>query len=159
MRNSIARYIDNMSSTSALHDQLCFALHAASRAMTNAYRAGLPQLGLTYPQFITLVALWEQDGLTVSELGHRLHLDSGTLSPLLKRLEGAKLVERRRESGDERRVSIHLTPSGRDLEGRAAAIQAEIMGAINMTESEARTLRELAQRFTAAADQSIHTPR
>lgn len=148
-----------MTATAALDDQLCFALHAASRAMTNAYRAGLPELGLTYPQFITLVALWEQDGQTVSDLGKRLHLDSGTLSPLLRRLEKAELVERRRESADERRVSIHLTPTGRHLEARAADVQAEIIGAINLTDREAQTLRELAHRFTAAAEQSLHTSR
>lgn len=155
----MARYLDPVTSTGALNEQLCFALHAASRAMTSAYRAGLPELGLTYPQFITLVALWEQDGQTVSELGQRLHLDSGTLSPLLKRLESADLVERRRESADERRVSVHLTAAGRALEARAAIMQAEIIGAINLTDQEARTLRELAQRFTTAAEESLHTSR
>lgn len=159
MHNSIGRYVYGMTSTAGLNDQLCLALHAASRAMTNAYRAGLPELGLTYPQFITMVALWEQDGLTVSELGQRLHLDSGTLSPLLKRLENAELVQRRREAADERRVSIHLTRAGRQLEAQAAAVQAEIIGGINITDQEALMLRQLAQRFTAAAEEPHRTSR
>lgn len=148
-----------MTSTAALNDQLCFALHAASRAMTNAYRVSLPELGLTYPQFITLVALWETNGLTVSELGQRLHLDSGTLSPLLKRLEKMGLVERRRSADDERRVSLHLTDAGHSLETRAAEVQRSIFEAIQMSPEEAETLRSLAHRFTAAAEASTQTSR
>ncbi|HEY5518220.1 MAG TPA: MarR family transcriptional regulator, partial [Cellulomonas sp.] len=79
-----------------LDDELCFALYSASRAATNAYRDALADLGLTYTQFVTMLALWEDDGATVSALGHRLHLDSGTLSPLLRRLQDTGLVERRR---------------------------------------------------------------
>lgn len=148
-----------MTKIAGLDDQLCFALHAASRTMTNAYRAGLPEIGLTYPQFITLVALWEQDGTTVSELGARLHLDSGTLSPLLKRLAGMGMIERRREAADERRVSIHLTPEGRALESRAAAIQRDIFQGIDITDSEAEALLSLAHRFTAAAESTTQTSR
>jgi len=95
-----------------LDSQLCFALYAASRAVTSAYRDALTELDLTYPQYLTLLALWENDGVTISALGARLQLDSGTLSPLLKRLDGAGLVERRRSSEDERRVTVHLTPQG-----------------------------------------------
>ena len=108
---------------------------------------------------MTLREWMAREGLNNSELGQRLHLDSGTLSPLLKRLESADLVERRRESADERRVNVHLTVAGRALEARAAIMQAEIIGAINLTDQEARTLRELAQRFTAAAEESLHTSR
>src|SRR5512141_147840 len=93
-----------------LEDQLCFALYNASRALTRAYAPLLAPLGVTYPQYLVLLVLWERDGLPVKELGERLTLDSGTLTPLLKRLEHQGLVERRRGEDDERIVRIHLTP-------------------------------------------------
>ncbi|MFY0578782.1 MarR family winged helix-turn-helix transcriptional regulator [Cystobacter fuscus] len=96
-----------------LDDQLCFALHAASRAMTGAYQPLLEELGVTYPQYLVLMALWEEDGARVSRLGERLYLDSATLTPLLKRLESRGLVERRRSQVDERVVEVFLTPEGR----------------------------------------------
>src|SRR4051794_26749732 len=105
-----------------LDRQLCFALHAASRAMTAAYQPLLEQLGLTYPQYVALMVLWEEDGARVSRLGERLFLDSATLTPLLKRLEAQGLVERRRSASDERVVQIFLTPDGRRLQRRAADI-------------------------------------
>ena len=95
-----------------LDRQLCFALHAASRATTAVYRPVLDELGLTYPQYLAMLVLWERDGISVSDLGTRLQLDSGTLSPLLKRLEGLGLVERHRSPNDERRVVVDLTQSG-----------------------------------------------
>ena len=105
-----------------LDDQLCFALYAASRAVTNRYRPLLEKLDLTYPQYLVMLVLWEGDGLMVSELGQRLRLDSGTLTPLLKRLEGAGFVSRMRAVEDERRVHIHLTAAGRRLKARAARV-------------------------------------
>ena len=93
----------------ALDQQLCFALYSASLAMTKVYKPLLDQLGLTYPQYLVLLALWEQDGQTVSGLGERLYLDSGTLTPLLKRMESAGWIERQRDATDERLVLIHLT--------------------------------------------------
>lgn len=93
-----------------LDHQLCFALYSASLAMTKLYKPLLDDLGLTYPQYIAMLALWEEDGMTVSALGERLHLDSGTLTPLLKRLEAADLLVRLRDVEDERRVRIRLTP-------------------------------------------------
>src|SRR6476620_5280999 len=96
-----------------LDNQLCFALYSASLAMTKLYKPLLEELGLTYPQYLAMLALWEQDGLMVSELGERLSLDSGTLTPLLKRLEAAGFVSRIRDVQDERRVHIHLTTTGR----------------------------------------------
>lgn len=105
-----------------LDHQLCFALYSASLAMTKLYKPLLADLGLTYPQYLALLALWERDGQQVSELGERLFLDSGTLTPLLKRMESAGLVRRTRSSEDERRVHIHLTPEGRALKGRAATV-------------------------------------
>ena len=105
-----------------LDNQLCFALYSASLAMTKLYKPWLDELGLTYPQYLVLLVLWEEDGLSVSELGNRLHLDSGTLTPLLKRLDSAGLVSRLRATHDERRVHITLTAAGRKLRTRAEKI-------------------------------------
>jgi DNA-binding MarR family transcriptional regulator len=96
--------------------QLCFALYSASRAMTAAYRPILTELNLTYPQYLVLLVLWEEGRVTVGRLGDRLHLDSGTLSPLLKRLEANGFVRRERSLDDERLVDVMLTPAGRRLE-------------------------------------------
>lgn len=105
-----------------LDHQLCFALYSASLAMTKLYKPLLDEMGLTYPQYLVLLALWEQDGQTVSELGQRLHLDSGTLTPLLKRMEAADWLSRLRDTADERRVLIRLTAAGRQLKTRARRI-------------------------------------
>ena len=105
-----------------LDNQLCFALYSASLAMTKLYKPWLDELGLTYPQYLVLLVLWEEDGLSVSELGNRLHLDSGTLTPLLKRIESAGLVSRLRATDDERRVHVTLTAAGRKLRTRAEKI-------------------------------------
>jgi DNA-binding MarR family transcriptional regulator len=105
-----------------LDEQLCFALYAASRRMTAAYRPLLDALDLTYPQYLVMLVLWEQDALTVRELGERLQLDSGTLTPLLKRLEQAGLLGRRRRRSDEREVEITLTEAGDTLRERAAGV-------------------------------------
>ncbi len=105
-----------------LDNQLCFALYSASRALTRAYGPLLEPLGLTYPQYLVCLALWERDGRPVNELGTCLALDSGTLTPLLKRLEHAGIVQRRRSTDDERVVKIFLTPAGRALRARARQI-------------------------------------
>lgn len=105
-----------------LDRQLCFALYAASRAMTQAYQPLLAPLGLTYPQYLVMLVLWEQDGLTVKQLGERLALDSGTLTPLLKRLEAAGRLRRQRLAEDERQVGLWLTDEGRSLQADAAAV-------------------------------------
>src|SRR5665647_76946 len=112
-----------------LDNQLCFALYSASLAMTKLYQPLLADLGLTYPQYLAMLVLWERDGLMVSELGERLFLDSGTLTPLLKRLEAAGLIARTRDVEDERRVHITLTAAGRKLKARAAKIPACIVEA------------------------------
>ena len=106
----------------SLDRQLCFALYSTSLAMTKVYRPLLEPLGLTYPQYLAMLVLWEEDGSTVSGLGERLMLDSGTLTPLVKRLEGAGFVERRRDADAERRVRLHLTRRGRALRRRAEAV-------------------------------------
>lgn len=106
----------------ALDDQLCFALYAASRAMTAAYAPLLDALELTYPQYLVMLVLWEHDGERVSRIGERLHLDSATLTPLLKRLEARGLLERRRSRTDERVVEVFLTGDGKRLRKRAADV-------------------------------------
>lgn len=139
-----------MEANQSLDDQLCFALYSASRVASNSYRAELNALGLTYTQYVTLLALWEQDGVTVSSLGERLHLDSGTLSPLIRRLEGMGLVERRRDHADERRVTVHVTEAGHDLRPAVAAAQCRVHEGFNLSPEDAVLLRDLARRFTAA---------
>ncbi len=106
----------------ALDHQLCFALYAASLAMTKAYKPLLAPLGLTYPQYLVMLVLWEGDGITVSQLGGRLALDSGTLTPLLKRLQSLGLLQRQRDDADERRVLLLLSDSGRALKLQARAV-------------------------------------
>lgn len=124
-----------------LDEQLCFSLYAASLALNRVYRAPLAALGLTYPQYLVLMVLWEQDGLTVSAIGERLLLDSATLTPLLKRLERAGHVARRRDARDERQVVVSLTDGGRDLATRAAAIPEHIRCALQCSEDEFLALR------------------
>jgi DNA-binding MarR family transcriptional regulator len=130
----------------ALDRQLCFALYAASHAMTRAYQPLLAPLGLTYPQYLALLVLWQQDGLTVSQLGERLALESGTLTPLLKRLEAAGLVRRLRDAADERRVRLCLTAAGRDLRAQAAAIPRTLAAATGCAPAE---IDFLVQRLAA----------
>jgi len=122
-----------------LDDQLCFALYSASRAMTARYRPVLDALGLTYPQFLVLLVLWEEGAVTVSHLGRRLRLDSGTLSPLLKRLAANGLISRHRRIQDERSVEIRLTGKGRRLSDRATGIPAEMASAIGPVDRLALT--------------------
>ena len=105
-----------------LDHQLCFALYSASLAMSKAYKPQLDALGLTYPQYLVMLVLWQHDGSTVSEIGERLFLDSGTLTPLLKRMEQAGFLLRQRCMDDERRVQVVLTPVGTELQTRAAQV-------------------------------------
>lgn len=111
---------------------LCFALYSASLAMTKLYQSRLKPLGLTYPQYLVLLVLWEKDRLTVSEIGARVRLDSGTLSQLLKRLEGAGIINRQRDTGnDERRVFISLTEQGHQLKVDAAGVPADMVSVMD----------------------------
>ena len=105
-----------------LERQLCFALYSASRAMTGIYRPLLEPLDLTYPQYLVMMVLWQQDNLTLSELGEHLKLDSGTLTPLLKRLESTGLLRRERDANDERKVRVSLTPEGVSLRNQAQGV-------------------------------------
>jgi DNA-binding MarR family transcriptional regulator len=124
-----------------LDDQLCFALYAASRALTARYRPQLDEIGLTYPQYLVMMLLWEEDNQTVGQLGSRLNLDSGTLSPLLKRLTAAGLVTRHRRVEDERSVSIALTEQGRGLRARGLAINQDMICALQLDADDFGTLK------------------
>lgn len=136
-----------------LDNQLCFALYSASLAMTKLYKPLLDELGLTYPQYLALLVLWEREGLTVSELGAQLYLDSGTLTPLLKRMEAGGLLSRLRDTADERRVLIQLTAAGRALKSRAQRIPGCVLQATQCNVAEAMALthqiQALRNRLTA----------
>ncbi|GAB2584193.1 MarR family transcriptional regulator [Dyella jejuensis] len=139
-----------------LDEQLCFALYAASRRMTAAYRPLLEALALTYPQYLVMLVLWERDGLTVRELGERLQLDSGTLTPLLKRLEQAGLLGRQRRQSDEREVQITLTEAGHTLHQRAAEVPRCMAERLCMSVDAFKHLRDelksLAAQLAASSD-------
>jgi DNA-binding MarR family transcriptional regulator len=111
----------------ALENQFCFALYSASHAVTKTYKPLLDRLGLTYPQYLVMLVLWEQDAILVKDIGARLFLDSGTLTPLLKRLEASGLLERNRDPHDERQVRISLSAPGRALRAEATAIPEQLM--------------------------------
>lgn len=141
-----------------LDRQLCFALYSSSLAMTKLYKPLLAPLALTYPQYLVMLVLWENDGLSVSQMGQRLSLDSGTLTPLLKRMAHSGLIERRRASEDERRVDLFLTPAGRELRDRAMDIPGQLTQASGCTLDEltglTRRLHALRGQLTAALSAS-----
>ncbi|MFG1603519.1 MarR family winged helix-turn-helix transcriptional regulator [Actinoplanes sp. NPDC049265] len=140
-----------MDADTGLEQMLCFELYSASRAITTAYRPALDQLGLTYPQYIAMTVIWKRGHLTVSELGHALRLDSGTLSPLLKRLETAGLIHRTRGTHDERTVTIEPTDTGRALQTRAADLPHRLACALDITIDEAIQLHHLLSRIGNSA--------
>jgi DNA-binding MarR family transcriptional regulator len=138
-----------------LDQQLCFALYDASRAVIRAYGPLLAPLGLTYPQYITMLALWETDeAMTIGSLGDRLHLDSGTLTPLVKRLEQLGLVDRRRDPDDERRVIVTLTRQGRELQADAVDIPRCLQERLQLDIGSLRSLRRDLRDLTAAIEES-----
>lgn len=137
-----------------LDRQLCFALYSASLAMTRLYKPLLGALELTYPQYLVLLVLWETDGIRVSDLGDRLGLDSGTLTPLLKRLEAQGRVSRQRSTADERSVLVFLTDSGRQLRDRAHAIPACLMQTTGCSQPE---LRDLTRALRALRGRLVNT--
>lgn len=130
-----------------LDKQLCFALYGAAHAFTRAYKPLLSPLGLTYPQYVVMMALWEEDDLSVKTLGEKVGLDSGTLSPLLKRLEQINYVSRRRDAADERVVFITLTAEGRALKARALEVFSAIGNQTGYEISEIESLRESLKRL------------
>lgn len=137
-----------------LDEQLCFALHTVSRAMTGCYRPLLEDIGLTYSQYAVMLVMWEHRSVSLGVLCARLQLDTGTLSPLLKRLEAQGLVTRRRRTEDERTVQLALTPTGSALRSRAAAVQARVEGVTGLSPDELAEMRDslhaLAARLRAA---------
>lgn len=135
-----------------LDQQICFSLNAASRAFGSVYRVLLKDLGLTYPQYLVMLVLWEHGELPVKALGQHLRLDSGTLSPLLKRLEAAGLVRRERSARDERSVRVHLTDEGAALRERALLVPRRIAAATGFGLDEISELRERLDRLTDALD-------
>ena len=145
-----------------LSDQVCFALYAASRALTSLYRPVLDELGLTYPQYLVLLVLWERGSVPVRDLGAALHLDYGTLTPLLKRLEAHGIVRRERSASDERSVLITLTEQGTALQDKARSVPAVAGNATAMETAELDQLRGLLRKLTAnvtvAADALVAKP-
>ena len=138
-----------------LDQQLCFALYRAQRALTRAYAPLLEPLGVTYPQYLVLLVLWQDDALPVKDLGERLGLDSGTLTPLLQRLEKIGYVARQRDRADQRVVRIHLTAAGRALEKRARAIPVALACRAGFDVGNARSRAELVRlrgELTALAE-------
>jgi DNA-binding MarR family transcriptional regulator len=141
-----------------LEDQVCFALYSATRAVTSLYRPMLDELGLTYPQYLVMLVLWEEGSITVKDLSAALRLDSGTLSPLLKRMETHGLVRRQRRRDDERSVEITLTERGEALRGKAGSVPDRLVRALEIASEELVTLRETLRRVTATAlEQSART--
>ncbi|MFJ1969959.1 MarR family winged helix-turn-helix transcriptional regulator [Streptomyces sp. NPDC087903] len=132
-----------------LGDQLCFALYAASRAVTARYRPLLEALGLTYPQYLVMLVLWEQDSISVRDLGSALQLESSTLSPLLKRLEANGLLRRERRTDDERSVAIRLTEAGARLRATAATVPLAIGDAMGLTPEQDAAAKQLLRLITA----------
>jgi DNA-binding MarR family transcriptional regulator len=135
-----------------LEHQVCFALHSASRAFGGVYREALRDLDLTYPQYLAMLALWEHRELTVKRMGELLRLDSGTLSPLLKRLEAAGLVQRARSTEDERSVIVRPTANGTALRERARAVPLRIAATTGLDPDELRGLHGMLRRLTERLD-------
>jgi DNA-binding MarR family transcriptional regulator len=142
-----------------LGNQLCFAIYSAAHAFNRFYKPLLDRLGLTYPQYLVMMVLWEQDGLPVKEIGERLFLDSGTLTPLLKRMEAAGLVKRTRSTEDERQVIIALTAQGEGLKERARSLPLSILAASECSVAELATLKKeveaLRDKLNAALGEKV----
>ncbi len=133
-----------------LENQLCFPLYAAAREVLNRYKPLLDAIGLTYTQYIVMMVLWEDKQLTVSGLGEKLRLDSGTLTPLLKRMADKGLIRRQRSAKDERQVDVSLTPQGQALKAKALDIPRQISRCVNLDPGEAVTLYRLLYKVLAA---------
>lgn len=140
-----------MTDALALDRQVCFALAAASRSVIGLYRPVLEPLGLTHPQYLVMLALWERSPRTVRNIGEALHLEPATLSPLLKRLESAGLVTRTRSSTDERALDVDLTEAGAALRAEAEKVPAQIVARLGMQVSELEAIRDGLTRLLAAS--------
>lgn len=139
----------------ALDQQLCFAVYSTSLAMTQVYKPLLAEIGLTYPQYLIMLALWEREGITVRELAERLHQESGSLSPVLKRMEADGYLLRRRDPQDERNLALTLTPEGRALRDQARTVNQSFGSSCALAPDELTSLRDslvaLRVRLTAVA--------
>ncbi len=138
-----------------LDNQLCFAVYACSREIIKLYRPHLEKLGLTYTQYITLLVLWEKQSLSAKELGDALYLDSGTLTPLLKKLEAMGLIERRRGTEDERNLIVSLTEKGRDLKEAAREVPVKVACSVELSPHEGVFLRETLKELTRKVTKNI----
>lgn len=136
-----------------LDNQLCFALYACAKEVTRIYKPFLDKFGITYTQYITLLVLWEQDNITVKELGKKLHLDSGTLTPLLKKLESMKLLKRIRDTHDERNVYIKLTDKGLSMQDEALEIPKKVFCSTGISMEEASDLRDKLKNLLNSLDE------
>ncbi|HOO70247.1 MAG TPA: MarR family transcriptional regulator [Spirochaetota bacterium] len=136
-----------------LDNQLCFVLYAGSRAITRLYKPLLDRLNLTYPQYLVMLVLWENDSQSVTGIGKRLQLDSGTLTPLLKRLESQGLILRQRLESDERKVIVALTDKGKKLKNKAAAIPRELLCRSGLSEKEFRLIKDTISALIVRMDQ------
>ena len=132
-----------------LSRQLCFAVYSAAHAFNRVYKPILEPLGLTYPQYLVMLVLWEQDGLTVKEIGQQLHLDSGTLTPVLKRLQALGYVQRSRDLPDERQVRVTLTEKGRAIREQAQAGRQEVVCALGLAEAQIQVLKREIDRLSS----------
>ncbi|EGR4068636.1 MarR family transcriptional regulator [Vibrio cholerae] len=135
-----------------LENQVCFPLYSASNAVIRAYRPLLEQLDITYSQYLVLLVLWQQNGINVKDLGAKLHLDSGTLTPLLKRLEAKGIVERRRSSSDERVRELFLTPAGFALQEQARSVPNEMLCKFDLSLEELISLKTLCENILHTLD-------
>jgi DNA-binding MarR family transcriptional regulator len=141
-----------------LEQQLCFSVYSAAHAFNAAYKPLLEPFGLTYPQYLVMLALWQKDGVSVKEIGARLNLDSGTLTPLLKRLQASGYVRRGRNPADERQLLVELTPEGQSLRSRLAEVRKSLVCSLGVTEPSIQTLREQVDVITALLRNMVETP-
>jgi len=139
--------------TSPLNEMLCFTVYSTAHAFNRAYKPLLDALGLTYPQYLVMLTLWERDKVTVKEIGEQLHLDSGTLTPLLKRLEAAGLLRRARDAADERQVRISLTPKGEGMREKAQMVCPAVIDACKYSNDQVKTLKAQLVRLREALNE------
>ena len=139
-----------------LNNQLCFAVYSTAHTFNRIYKPLLEPLGLTYPQYLVMLVLWEEDGATVKAIGDKLHLDSGTLTPLLKRMETAGHITRTRDSADERQVRIALTPAGRALKAKAKSVPTRILAATGRSVADIKALKAEIMRLQDSINQAVH---
>ena len=155
MKARTAKVMEIPEEEKRLEKQLCFAVYATAHAFTRAYKPILDKVGLTYPQYIVMLVLWEKAELPVKTIGEQLDLDSGTLSPLLKRLEQNGLIKRIRDSRDERQVIVSLTPKGQSMKGEINTIMSSIGEAIGCTLEEMAAMRDMLHRLRGNLNASI----